>query len=177
MKRCWVRPTHRRSCAATVPFLRPWHGPWSLAPSPTRDRGPPCAGSTLILRPGRWCRWNHGRGCFPAVWPPSSSCAISVAAPPTVTRRSDTATMPTPGPTAARPARTTGLGPANAATTPNKPPGWRVSTSVDENHTHTAEFITPTGSRHRSGAPPHLPAVTVSELEVRIGIALARYAA
>lgn len=52
---------------------------------------------------------------------------------PTVTRRSDTATMPTPGPTAARPARTTGLGPANAATTPNKPPAGgsaQVSTKI-----------------------------------------------
>lgn len=77
------------------------------------------------------------------------------------------------GPTSAH----NGLGTCERCNYAKQAPGWRVSTSVDENHTHTAEFITPTGSRHRSGAPPHLPAVTVSELEVRIGIALARYAA
>ena len=56
--------------------------------------------------------------------------------------------------------------------------GWRVSTSVDENHTHTAEFTTPTGHVYRSGAPPRPPTiVNVSELEVRIGIALAKHAA
>jgi len=55
--------------------------------------------------------------------------------------------------------------------------GWRVSTSMDENHTHTAEFTTPTGHRYRSGAPPRAPAITISHVEVRVGIALARHAA
>jgi hypothetical protein len=55
--------------------------------------------------------------------------------------------------------------------------GWRVSTSIDKNHTHTAEFTTPTGRRYRSGAPPRGPEITISDIEVRVGIALARHAA
>jgi hypothetical protein len=55
--------------------------------------------------------------------------------------------------------------------------GWQVSTNVDETATHTAEFTTPTGGRHRSTAPPRAPVLVVSELEVSIGIALAKHAA
>ena len=55
--------------------------------------------------------------------------------------------------------------------------GWRVTTKSDENHTHTAEFTTPTGRRYRSGAPPRGPAITISNIEVRVGIELARHAA
>lgn len=55
--------------------------------------------------------------------------------------------------------------------------GWRVSTSVDENHTHTALFTTPTGTTYRSTAPPRGPTITMSKLEVRVGVALARHAA
>jgi hypothetical protein len=53
-------------------------------------------------------------------------------------------------------------------------PGWQVSPS-EENGVHTAEFVTPTGARYRSTAPP-LPGsgmVHVSEVEIRIGIELA----
>ena len=55
--------------------------------------------------------------------------------------------------------------------------GWRVEPSVDEHYSHTAEFVTPTGAQYRSGAPPRIPAITISDLEVGIGIALVRYAA
>ncbi|WAJ42653.1 DUF222 domain-containing protein [Mycobacterium sp. Aquia_216] len=55
--------------------------------------------------------------------------------------------------------------------------GWRVITSIGETHTHAAEFATPTGHTYRSGAPPRAPAVTVSAIEVRVGIALAKHAA
>jgi hypothetical protein len=55
--------------------------------------------------------------------------------------------------------------------------GWRVSTRTDETHTHTAEFTTPTGRSYRSEAPPRGPTITISDLEVRIGVALARHAA
>ncbi|MGO9354846.1 MAG: hypothetical protein ACLP3C_31325, partial [Mycobacterium sp.] len=41
----------------------------------------------------------------------------------------------------------------------------------------TAEFSTPTGRRYRSGAPPRAPVITVSDVEIRVGIALARHAA
>ncbi|HZS21570.1 MAG TPA: HNH endonuclease signature motif containing protein, partial [Pseudonocardiaceae bacterium] len=55
--------------------------------------------------------------------------------------------------------------------------GWRVKSSINENHCHTACFTTPTGAKYRSSAPPRAPAITISEVEVRIGIALARHAA
>lgn len=55
--------------------------------------------------------------------------------------------------------------------------GWKVRTSVDESHTHTALFMTPTGKAYRSTAPPRGPAITISKLEVRVGVALARHAA
>lgn len=55
--------------------------------------------------------------------------------------------------------------------------GWRVTTTVGENHTHTALFTTPTGKSYRSAAPPRAPTITVSELEIRVGVALARHAA
>jgi hypothetical protein len=53
-------------------------------------------------------------------------------------------------------------------------PGWRVSTA-DENGVHTAEFVTPTGAAYRSTAPPlpGAPLITVSEVEINIGVALA----
>ena len=55
--------------------------------------------------------------------------------------------------------------------------GWRVSTSINENDTHTAEFTTPTGNHYRSEAPPRAPTITFSDAELRIGITLARHAA
>jgi hypothetical protein len=66
-----------------------------------------------------------------------------------------------------------GLGTCEACNYAKEAPGWRVHT-VSENGVHTAEFVTPTGVRHRSKAPP-LPGsapVTVSEVELRIGIEL-----
>ncbi|MGC2653242.1 MAG: HNH endonuclease, partial [Mycobacterium sp.] len=55
--------------------------------------------------------------------------------------------------------------------------GWRVTASVDESGRHTAEFTCPTGEHYRSSAPSRGPTITVSKLEFRIGIALARHAA
>lgn len=55
--------------------------------------------------------------------------------------------------------------------------GWRVSAGVDETHTHTAVFTTPTGKTYRSTAPPRGPTITVSKLEISVGVALARHAA
>jgi hypothetical protein len=55
--------------------------------------------------------------------------------------------------------------------------GWRVEPSVDEHYSHTAESVTPTGAHYRSAAPPRAPTITVSDLEVSIGIALVRHAA
>jgi len=70
-----------------------------------------------------------------------------------------------------------GLGSCERCNYAKEAPGWRVSTRVDENGRHTAEFTTPTGKRYQSGAPPSGPTITISELEVRIGVAIARHAA
>jgi hypothetical protein len=74
------------------------------------------------------------------------------------------------GPTSA----TNGLGECERCNYSKEAPGWRV-TAADENGVHTAEFVTPTGARYRSTAPPlpGAPLIAVSEVEVRIGVALA----
>ena len=66
-----------------------------------------------------------------------------------------------------------GLGECERCNYAKEAPGWRVA-AADDNGVHTAEFLTPTGARYRSTAPPlpGAPLITVSELEVRIGIAL-----
>lgn len=57
--------------------------------------------------------------------------------------------------------------------------GWQVSASVDDHGQHTTDFVTPTGARHQSKAPP-LPGrliVEVSEIETHIAIEIATHAA
>lgn len=70
-----------------------------------------------------------------------------------------------------------GLGSCERCNYAKEAAGWQVSTEVDEAGRHAAEFTTPTGQRYRSIAPPRAPAVTISEIEVRVGIALLRHAA
>ncbi len=77
------------------------------------------------------------------------------------------------GPTSA----TNGLGSCAHCNYTKEAPRWRVTTNTDENHTHTAEFTTPTGHTYRSAAPPRAPTITISQLEIRIGIEIARHAA
>ena len=75
------------------------------------------------------------------------------------------------GPTSA----TNGLGECERCNYAKEAHGWQVSAG-DESGVHTAEFVTPTGKRYRSTAPP-LPGpveVLVSEVEARIGIAMAK---
>ncbi|MEY8017485.1 HNH endonuclease [Mycobacterium servetii] len=72
---------------------------------------------------------------------------------------------------------TNGLGTCQHCNYTKESPGWRVTTSTDETHTHTAEYTTPTGHTYRSEAPPRAPTIDCSELETRIGITLARHAA
>jgi hypothetical protein len=72
-----------------------------------------------------------------------------------------------------------GLGECERCNYAKEAPGWTVTTTSDELGSHTAEFTTPTGARHQSTAPP-LPGpvhVDLSEIEVRIGIAIAKHAA
>jgi hypothetical protein len=72
-----------------------------------------------------------------------------------------------------------GLGECEACNYAKEAPGWTVTTTCDDQGCHTAEFTTPTGARHRSNAPP-LPGpvrIDLSEMEVRIGIAIAKHAA
>ncbi len=54
-------------------------------------------------------------------------------------------------------------------------PGWRVTANNEETGVHTAEFVTPAGARYRSTAPPlpGMPDIEITQLEVRIGIAIA----
>ncbi|HKI41650.1 MAG TPA: DUF222 domain-containing protein [Mycobacterium sp.] len=70
-----------------------------------------------------------------------------------------------------------GLGCCERCNYTKEAPGWRVSTRIDENHTHTAKFTTPTGKSYWSTAPPRAPTIAVSHMEVRIGVALAMHAA
>ena len=64
-----------------------------------------------------------------------------------------------------------GLGSCERCNYAKEASGWRVTTSTDENHTHTAEFTTPTGKTYRSVAPPRAPTIAFSDVEVRIGVA------
>ena len=77
------------------------------------------------------------------------------------------------GPTSA----VNGLGACAACNYAKEAPGWRVSTSTDEQGGHRAEFTTPTGARYVSVAPrlPGMTVVDVSDLEVRIGVELAAF--
>ncbi len=75
------------------------------------------------------------------------------------------------GPTSA----VNGLGECERCNYAKESHGWEVTAGDDENGVHTAEFVTPTGHHYRSTAPP-APGpilVEVSELEARIGIAIA----
>jgi hypothetical protein len=75
------------------------------------------------------------------------------------------------GPTSAQ----NGLGECERCNYAKESPGWRVMAGDDENGLHTADFVTPTGHHYRSTAPP-APGpmlVEVSEIEMRIGIAIA----
>ena len=67
-----------------------------------------------------------------------------------------------------------GLGSCERCNYAKESPGWRVMAGDEENGMHTAEFVTPTGGHYRSTAPPlpGPPVIAVSEVEVRIGIAL-----
>jgi hypothetical protein len=79
------------------------------------------------------------------------------------------------GPTSA----VNGLGECERCNYSKEAPGWTVTAACDENSRHTAEFTTPTGARHYSAAPPlpGLVVVDLSEMEVHIGIEIAKFAA
>jgi hypothetical protein len=73
------------------------------------------------------------------------------------------------GPTSAE----NGLGSCERCKYVKESPGWRVRAG-DDDGVHTAEFVTPNGSRYRSTVPPlpGPPVIAVSEIETRIGIAI-----
>jgi hypothetical protein len=83
----------------------------------------------------------------------------------------------TPHARGGRTAVANGLGSCERCNYVKEAAGWRVSTDFDETGRHAAEFTTPTGRHYRSAAPPCAPTVTISELEVRVGIALMQHAA
>jgi hypothetical protein len=67
-----------------------------------------------------------------------------------------------------------GLGMCERCNYVNESPGWQV-TAEERDGVHTAQFVTPAGAHYRSTAPPlpGPPVIAISEVEVRIGIALA----
>jgi hypothetical protein len=66
-----------------------------------------------------------------------------------------------------------GVGSCERCNYAKESPGWRV-TATNENGRHTAEYVTPTGARHQSTAPPlpGYPRIEISEFEAAIGEAL-----
>jgi hypothetical protein len=68
-----------------------------------------------------------------------------------------------------------GLGECERCNYAKESPGWQVTAGADESGVHTADFETPTGHRYRSTAPPlpGRPDIEVTELEIKIGIAIA----
>jgi len=70
-----------------------------------------------------------------------------------------------------------GLGLCEACNYTKNNPGWKVTTTTSHNHTHTADFTTPTGATYRSTAPPRITAIPLSHLEIRISNALTTHAA
>ena len=75
------------------------------------------------------------------------------------------------GPTSAA----NGLGACECCNYVKEAAGWQVAAGDDENGVHTAEFVTPTGHHYHSTAPPAPGPILihVSEIETRIGIAIA----
>jgi len=72
-----------------------------------------------------------------------------------------------------------GLGQCERCNYTKESPGWTVTAGDDENGVHTADFITPTRHHYRSTAPPApgpIP-IHISEIETRIGIAIAGHRA
>jgi hypothetical protein len=112
-------------------------------------------------------------GSFPRVWPDSSACGTERVALPTVMRRFVIAITPHLATAVDRPVPPNGLGECERCKYTKEAPGWQVA-AADENGVHTAEFVTPTCARYRSTAPPlpAAPMIEVSEVEVRIGVAI-----
>ena len=75
------------------------------------------------------------------------------------------------GPTSAE----NGLGECERCNYAKESTGWQVTAATDEKGVHAAEFVTPTGHHYQSTAPPAPGPVVVhvSEVEMRIGIAIA----
>ena len=67
-----------------------------------------------------------------------------------------------------------GLGLCEACNYAKEAPGWTVTTSEDETGCHHAEFITPTGARHHSKAPPLPGPIRGRSRRIDIGFALPR---
>lgn len=72
-----------------------------------------------------------------------------------------------------------GTGLCEACNYTKEAPGWKMTTHTDENGSHTAVLATPTGTTHRSTAPPAAAWVRhdTSTIEIGIEVAIARHAA
>lgn len=69
-----------------------------------------------------------------------------------------------------------GLGLCEACNYAKESPGWSVTTGVDENGRHAAEFTTPTGAHYHSAAPPMpgTPKMPMTEAEMYLNGQLLR---
>ena len=143
---------------------------WSTRPSPMNDRGPPCGGCTAIRRPGRWWRWVAVAVLSARVGGidrlRDQRCRTPYCDAP-IRHRDHAEPHNRGGPTSAL----NGLGSCERCNYAKEAPGWRVTTN-DESGVHTAEFVTRRSTLSLHGAAiAGLPAIVVSEVEARIGIA------
>ena len=148
--RCRQRQTVSRSAAPSL-----------CTPDVRRPGGNGVQSATVSTRTGRL----------------SSSFVISDAAHRTATHRFAIATTLGRGSVGGQTSANNGLGLCERCNYVKEVAGWSVKPNVDEIGRHTAQFTTPTGAHYWSAAPPRAPTITTSDVEVRIGIALARHAA
>jgi hypothetical protein len=159
------------------PIPAMWRAAWSMRRSPMTGLGPPCAalsapkvggvggdGIIITMLPAR---------AVPFIGLRDLTCRTPYCDAP-IRHRDHAQPRNRGGPTSAR----NGLGMCERCNYAKEVPGWHVCAG-DENGVHTAEFTTPTGMRHHSTAPPPPgpPPIAVSEIETRIGIAIAQHAA
>jgi hypothetical protein len=123
---------------------------------------------------GRWWPWSRGRDSFRAGWPRSLGCVIKGAAHRIATRRSGIVITRSRETGVGRPAPRMAWALASGATTSRKRRAGRLRRRMKTVYT-PPNSSHPTGAHHRSTAPPlpGPPVIAISEVELRIGIAIA----
>lgn len=176
MRRCWAAARRRAMSAATVLSRRRWRAMVSGAAGDRRSRATlrrlyahPRSGALVALE-SRARLFPRGLAAFIELR--DQRCRTPYCDAP-IRHRDHAQPWSEGGPTAAA----NGLGLCEQCNYTKESAGWQVTTGIDETHTHIASFATPTGRTYRSAAPPRAPTITISDVEVRVGITLARHAA